>query len=93
MEQENNQVKTNLVDLRLLLNDLLHMARRLLWLGAILVLLFGALFGWNRHRNYSPVYNATATFTITVTNPLYSGVKAYNAAAAEQMAETFPYIL
>ena len=93
MEQEKNQVNIPKVDLRLLLTDLLHVASRMLWLVVALIVVLGLVFGLHAYRSYTPRYRAEATFTVTVDNPLYSGIKAYNTAAAEQMAKTFPYIL
>jgi capsular polysaccharide biosynthesis protein len=93
MEHKKSQVNIPKVDLRLLLTDLLHVAGRLIWLGVLFAVLLGFAFGLRAHRSYAPSYRAEATFTVTVTNPLYSSVKSYNLAAAEQMAKTFPYIL
>ena len=58
-----------------------------------MVMLFAGFFGWRSYSSYVPSYTASASFTVTVVNPLYAGVKSYNAAAAEQMALTFPSIL
>lgn len=93
MDNENTQVNIPKIDLRLLMADFLQAARRLLWLGFVLVILLGAFFGWKAYRSYSPSYQATASFIVTVTNPLYADVKTYNTATAEQMAKTFPAIL
>lgn len=93
MEHEKTQVNIQRVDLRLLLTDLLHIARRLLLLGVALALVLGAALGWRAYRSYTPMYQAEASFTVMVTNPLYSSVNYYNAAAAQQMEKTFPYIL
>lgn len=81
------------VDPRVLLVDLLRGAKRLLWLGVLLAVMVAAVSVWHEHRSYTPVYRATASFTVTVTNPLYAEIRSYNAGMAEQMAETFPHIL
>ena len=39
------------------------------------------------------MYTASATFTVYVKNESQASVTAYNYAAAQQMAKTFPYIL
>lgn len=93
MEQENTQVNIDRIDLRLMLADFLQAARRLLLLGLIMVILFAALFAWRTYSNYYPTYQASASFIVTVTNPLYNEIKTYNTATAEQMAKTFPTIL
>lgn len=93
MNMENSQTNASQIDLYLILPDLLLAARRLLWLGLLFVLLAGSFFGWRAYASYSPLYEASASFTVTVTNPLYSNIKSYNSATAEQMAKTFPHIL
>lgn len=91
MEQENNQLPK--IDLIVLLEDFWREARRLWAAGLVLVLLCaGGLMGY-RYLTYEPVYQAAASFTVKVANPLYSGISSYNAETAEQMAKTFPYIL
>lgn len=81
------------IDLRILISDLLRAAKRLLWLGILLVLLSAAALCWRTYRSYTPRYQATASFTVYVTNPLQAEIRTYNAVTAEQMAKTFPYIL
>lgn len=88
-----NEVKIAGIDLRQLLTDGLGALRRtLLPFLALLVLCTGFLC-WRVYRSYQPMYRATATFTVNVTNPLQSEIRSYNTATAEQMAKTFPYIL
>lgn len=87
---ENNMAQ---IDLRILLTDLFRVAKRVLWLAVLLVVIACAFFVWRTHSTYHPLYRATASFTVSVTNPLYSSVRTYNASAAEQMEKTFPYIL
>ena len=88
-----NEVKIAGIDLRRLLSDGLGALRRTLlpFLG-LLVLLVGLLC-LREYRSYRPMYRASATFTVNVTNPLQSEIRSYNTATAEQMAKTFPYIL
>lgn len=81
------------IDLSVLVGDLLRTARRLWWLLLVLAALAGGILGARAWFSYRPQYQATASFTVTVANPLQSDVRTYNAAAAEQMAKTFPYIL
>ncbi len=81
------------IDLITMALDLLRAAKRLLWAGVLLIVLSVAAFGWVTYQSYTPSYQATASFTIYVSDPLQAEVKAYNTATAEQMAKTFPYIL
>ena len=81
------------IDLRVLLADVLRVAKRMLALLLPLVVVACGLFAWRTHSSYRPVYQASASFTVSVTNPLYSDVRTYNTATAEQMQKTFPYIL
>ena len=81
------------IDLSVLVGDLLRTARRLWWLLLVLAALAGGILGARAWFSYRPQYQATASFTGTVATPLPWDVRTYNAAAAEQMAKTFPYIL
>ena len=46
-----------------------------------------------QRRAYRPVYEASASFTVRVANPLYASVSSYNEKTAQVMADTFPSIL
>lgn len=81
------------IDLDILISDFRRGAKRLLLPGILLVVLFAAFFCWRAYRSYSPQYQASASFTVYVTNPLQAEVRTYNTATAEQMQKTFPYIL
>lgn len=81
------------IDLRIILMDMIQGAKRMLWLAVALVVLCTSVLCWRTYRSYRPSYRAAASFTVYVTNPLYSGARLYNATTAEQMAKTFPYIL
>lgn len=87
---ENNMAK---IDLGILIADFRRAAKRFFLPGILLVLLLAAFFCWRTYRSYSPRYQATASFTVYVTNPLQAEVRTYNTATAEQMQKTFPYIL
>lgn len=93
MGSENTEKNIAQIDLRVMLSDFLRVAKQLLWLGVALVLLAtAALSGWT-YLSYTPKYQATASFTVYVSNPLQAEIRTYNTATAEQMAKTFPYIL
>ena len=91
MEMENHEVQK--LDLYVFFDDFFKVARRYILLGLILAILCGCGFAAKDALTYRPVYTASASFSVKVANPLYSGVSAYNTATAEQMAKTFPYVL
>ena len=88
-----NEVKIAGIDLHRLLSDGLGALRRTLLPFLALLVLCTGLLCWREYRSYQPMYRASATFTVNVTNPLQSEIRSYNTATAEQMAKTFPYIL
>lgn len=93
MSSEHTEKNMMGIDLRVLAMDLLRGAKRLLWLGILLVIMGAAFFIWRTYSTYKPVYRASASFTVFVTNPLYAESRTYNSSMAEQMEKTFPYIL
>lgn len=89
-EQYNEQTS---ISLNRLLALLLHGLKKLWLLVLALTVLGGAAMGaWSWYR-YTPSYTASVTFTVYVKNDAQAEIPAYNKAAAEQMAKTFPYIL
>ena len=91
MEFEEKDEQT--LDLFVLLADFFRELRRLWVLGVALILALATVLGGLRYVRYSPVYEASATFTVRVADPLYADVNIYNTKTAEQMAKTFPSIL
>ena len=91
MEIENKE--PNGRDTFVLLDDFLHQARRMWLLGLSLILVCAAGLTFVRYRAYRPVYEASASFTVRVANPLYASVSSYNEKTAQVMADTFPSIL
>ena len=90
MSNESSELNIPGLDLRLFLQDLWQTLRRLwLLLAAALIICVSALC-WRTYRSYRPVYKASATFTVYVTNALHSEIRSYNTTTAEQMAKTFP---
>lgn len=64
------------------------------WAMALVMMVLGAgVLGWNGYRVYTPVYEASVSFTVQGANPLYSGIHSYNSATAKQLHSTFPFIL
>lgn len=91
MEFDEREVQK--LDLLVLLEDFLREAKRLWLIGLALVLVCGGALTVKTRLNHYPMYQASASFTVKVTDPLYSSISAYNTKTAEQMAKTFPYIL
>lgn len=94
-EYTNNQAtETEKIDLIRILDNMWKGAKRYWYLMLILIVLFGGVFCVRSYRNYSPVYSANATFTITSdTSSLYSSSSYLNTRTASQIVNTFPYIL
>lgn len=81
------------IDITVLLRGCWRSFRYLMKYGILLMALLAGLMCFRSWRSYSPVYEASASFTVKVTNPFYGSQAYYNAAAAQQMAATFPHIL
>ncbi len=90
---EHEEYEEQKIDLFVLLADLIQAGRRLWALGLVLVMLCAGALTAYRYLTHSPVYAATASFTVKVANPLYASISSYNSKTAEQMAKTFPYIV
>ena len=89
-EEQDTMQKIDLIEL---LGGMLRSCRHLLWQGVLLIVAMAMLLCLRSWRSYSPRYQASASFVVQVSNPLYASQQYYNASAAEQMAKTFPYIL
>ena len=87
---ENKEQK---LDLFVFIDDFVKEARRKIALALVLVLLGGVGTVAVSYFGHSPSYTATASFTVKIANPVYSGISSYNTKTAEQMAATFPSIL
>ena len=91
MEQTENNIPK--IDLITLFFDFMN-ALKNIWLpGMIIVVICTGLIGYKTHKSYYPLYETSASLTIKVINPLYSSINEYNVQTAEQMENTFPYIL
>lgn len=90
---ENEAKQPQQIDIFVLLDDFLRQAKRMLILGLVLVLVLSAAMAIRARSGYSEVYEAYASFTVRVANPLYASVSSYNERTAEIMADTFPSIL
>lgn len=95
--EEIRQTEDGLIDIVGLLMDYLRTLRRM-WIWVLMLAVAGGTFAYVRdYMTWSPRYTASATFTITASqdgSDATSGSYAfYDNSTAEQMANTFPYIL
>ena len=95
--EENKQTEEGLIDIVGLLTDYFRTLRRM-WIWVLILAVAGGTFSYLRsYMTWSPRYTASATFTITASqdgSDLTTGSYAfYDNSTAEQMANTFPYIL
>lgn len=89
-QMDNNYPK---IDIFELLRGLLKGCRHLLIQGIAIIAATAVVMSLLTWKSYTPRYEASASFTVKVTNPFYADQQYYNTAAAEQMAKTFPYII
>lgn len=90
---ENQEMELQKLDLFILIEDFLRQAKRMLLLGLVLVLVCGAGLTFVKSRSFRESYEAYASFTVRVANPLYASISSYNDKTAQVMADTFPSIL
>ena len=84
------------IDLFRLLQEFGRVFSRLFWVPLLLAVLAGGLLWLRAWRSYTPYYASEATFTIQTLGEQYdiSGAESYyDKAAAQQLANTFPYLL
>ena len=81
------------VDILFLFRIWLRYAKKFWLLAVILMVICSGVLGYTGYKAYTPVYDASVSFTVRVANPLYADVDVYNNATAQQLNETFPYIL
>ena len=81
------------------MSDLLRGIRKFWWLLLTLVLAFSVLLAAFSFISFTPVYTVSATFTVQTQDISASGAGItsysyyYNRTTAEQLSDTFPYIL
>lgn len=78
-----------------ILLDFLKMLPRMWVLFLVITILCSGIFCFIAYKSYSPIYTASSTFSIRIKNEqsINSTTSFYDNAAAEHMAQTFPYIL
>lgn len=95
--EENKQTEEGLIDIVGLLTDYFRTLRRM-WIWVLILAVAGGTFSYLRsYMTWSPRYTASATFTITASqdgsDSTTGSYAFYDNSTAEQMANTFPYIL
>lgn len=93
MEEKETEQKGAVIDLFSLFENIRRGAARYWKIGVLLIVLCAGALALRTCLTYTPVYEAEASFTVRVVNPLYASANIYNAATAEQMEKTFPQIL
>lgn len=85
------------LDLRILLHNFLHAARRLIWFVLPVVLAVGALVYVRTDRAYQPVYSTSAVFSVracySASTDITSNSPYFDSNAALMLSQTFPYII
>ena len=81
------------LDVFVLLGDFLRQAKRMFFLGLALIVACSAGATVLARSTYTPYYEAYASFTVRVSNPLYSDISSYNEKTAQMMADTFPSLM
>ena len=95
-EHESTQETEGKIDLFEFFSDFLRGFRRIWWLIPALVCLGGGLTFGRAVRQYRPMYQSQASFTVTTAAASQDGYSYsfyYDSSTVKQMAATFPYIL
>ena len=62
-----------------------------------LIVLCAAVMGWRAHRTFRPMYRSEAVFSVSLSfiggTDVSSYSQYYNKSAAQQVTDTFPYLL
>ncbi len=87
-------IEVEKIDLMRIVNNMWKGAKRYWLLILLVIALLGGAFSFKAFYSYSPMYSASATFTIsTDDSSLYSSSSYLNTRTAGQIVKTFPYIL
>ena len=89
-ELDNNE---SFVDAGAIVRGMIRSGLHLLHIGVVLVVAAVIVACLYTRATYRPTYQATASFTVRTSNPLYATQQYYNSSTAQQMAATFPSIL
>lgn len=97
MEEHKKEDLQEKIDLTRILNNFMYVAKRLWILVPVLALALGGYRYWQARRNYTPLYTASATFSVSSgidsATDILSGTNFYDSQAAQQVVDSFPYII
>lgn len=87
-------IEVEKIDLMRIINNMWKGAKRYWLILLVVMALLGGMFGFKEYYYYTPMYSASATFTIsTDASSLYTSTSYLNTRTASQIVKTFPYIL
>ena len=98
MEEKNIEQDEITIDLWILLRDFIRGCIKFWWLILALMVAGGAIMFVTNIQTYTPMYQASATFTVTTNTTTDQNNQSdynyyYDSSTAEQLSLTFPYIL
>lgn len=98
MEEKNIEQDEITIDLWILLRDFIRGCIKFWWLILALMVACGAIMFVTNIQTYTPMYQASATFTVTTNTTTDQNNQSdynyyYDSSTAEQLSLTFPYIL
>ncbi len=90
---DEKELNVQKIDLFFMFRIWLRYAKQFWAAAIVLAVLCSVVLGYSGYRAYTPTYEASVSFTVKVSNPLYGSLKDFNNATASQLNATFPYIL
>ncbi len=98
MSQTNKNKSNQDTKIYIYFSDFLKAVKKFWWVCVAFAVLLGGYSFYDGYTNYTPKYQAYATFTVSTQNSSsVNGISAYSfyydASAANQLAKTFPYLL
>lgn len=90
-QQEHNAIEK--IDIGIFIENFFRAFFQLWWIFIIVISMYSSFCYFRAKASYSPYYKTSATFVVSVNQAGIYSDSYYNAATAEQMAKTFPYIL
>lgn len=79
---EEKELNLSKIDLIFIFRIWLRYAKQFWAAGLVLMLLCAGILGYSGYKAYTPIYEASVSFTVRVANPLYSNINSYNNATA-----------
>ncbi len=81
------------LDVMVLLSDFWRAFKKMFWVAIVGTLVLSLFLAVRTRMSWSPRYEASATFVISLSTDYGTSSRYYTSATAEQMEKTFPYIL